>query len=163
LFFFLVLILISFFLKLLTCILPFRCYIKLYDSPPKAAAEEAEAAVAGLPAAERKKMRQKLRKAEAKAKKVCDELQNWKLGLGILYKFPYWGSKTRQLLQFQTMSLFCLSCPFQEAEEKAKEEEIKETVASKGGKKSTQTPRPVDTDPDGDKLMHVCALSHLYM
>lgn len=88
-----------------------RCYIKLHDSPPKAAAEEAEAAVAGLPAAERKKMRQKLRKAEAKAKK--------------------------------------------EAEEKAKEEEIKETVASKGGKKSTQTPRPVDTDPDGDKLMHV--------
>lgn len=43
----------------------------LHDSPPKAAAEEEEAAVAGLPAAERKKMRQKLRKAEAKAKKVC--------------------------------------------------------------------------------------------
>ncbi|KAG0580042.1 hypothetical protein M758_4G144800 [Ceratodon purpureus] len=88
-----------------------RCYIKLHDSPPKAAAEEHEAAVAGLPAAERKKMRQKLRKAEAKAKK--------------------------------------------EAEEKAKEEEVAATVASKGGKKGTQTPRPVDTDPDGDKLMHV--------
>jgi peptide alpha-N-acetyltransferase len=82
-----------------------RCYIKLHDSPPKAAAEEQEAAVAGLPAAERKKMRQKLRKAEAKAKK--------------------------------------------EAEEKAKEEEIAATAASKGGKKSTQTARPVDTDPDG--------------
>lgn len=87
-----------------------RCYIKLHDSPPEAAAEEQEAAVAGLPAAERKKMRQKLRKAEAKAKK--------------------------------------------EAEEKAKEE-VAATVTSKGGKKSTQTPRPVDTDPDGDKLMHV--------
>ena len=47
-----------------------RCYIRLHDSPPKAAAEEEEAAVAGLPSAERKKMRQKLRKAEAKAKKV---------------------------------------------------------------------------------------------
>jgi peptide alpha-N-acetyltransferase len=56
-------------------------------------------------------MRQKLRKAEAKAKK--------------------------------------------EAEEKAKEEEIAATAASKGGKKNTQTARPVDTDPDGDKLMHV--------
>lgn len=47
-----------------------RCYIKLYDCPPKVAAEEEEAAVAGLPAAERKKMRQKMRKAEARAKKV---------------------------------------------------------------------------------------------
>jgi hypothetical protein len=46
-----------------------RCYIKLYDCPPKVAAEEEEAAVAGLPAAERKKMRQKMRKAEARAKK----------------------------------------------------------------------------------------------
>lgn len=88
-----------------------RCYIKLHDSPPKAAAEEQEAAVAGLPAAERKKLRQKLRKAEAKAKK--------------------------------------------EAEEKAKEEEIAATTANKGGKKGSQAPRPVDTDPDGDKLMHV--------
>jgi len=61
-------------LRLRTLILPFRCYVKLYDSPPKAAAEEQEAAVASLPAAERKKMRQKLRKAEAKAKKVCGEL-----------------------------------------------------------------------------------------
>ena len=49
----------------------------------------------------------------------------------------------------------------QEAEEKAKEEEIAATAASKGGKKSTQTARPVDTDPDGDKLMHVCAFSIL--
>ncbi|XP_024387242.1 N-terminal acetyltransferase A complex auxiliary subunit NAA15 isoform X1 [Physcomitrium patens] len=89
-----------------------RCYIKLHDSPPKAAAEQHEAAVAGLPATERKKMRQKLRKAEAKAKK--------------------------------------------EAEEKAKEEEIAAAAAaSKGGKKGTQTSRPVDTDPDGDKLMNV--------
>jgi uncharacterized membrane protein len=58
----------------MTLFLPFTCYIKLHDSPPKVAAEEQEATVAGLPAAERKKMRQKLRKAEAKAKKVCDEL-----------------------------------------------------------------------------------------
>jgi hypothetical protein len=51
----------------------------------------------------------------------------------------------------------------QEAEEKAKEEEIAATVASKGAKKSTQTARPVDTDPDGDKLMHVCTSSPSYM
>jgi len=51
----------------------------------------------------------------------------------------------------------------QEAEEKAKEEEIAATAASKGGKKSTQTARPVDTDPDGDKLMHVCAFSILLL
>lgn len=88
-----------------------RCYIRLHDSPPKAAAEEEEAAVAGLPSAERKKMRQKLRKAEAKAKK--------------------------------------------EAEDKAKEEEAAAAVPSKGGKKGSHTTRPVDTDPDGDKLMHV--------
>ncbi|XP_024374282.1 N-terminal acetyltransferase A complex auxiliary subunit NAA15 isoform X1 [Physcomitrium patens] len=87
-----------------------RCYIKLHDSPPKAVAEEQEAVIAGLPAAERKKMRQKLRKAEAKAKK--------------------------------------------EAEEKAKEE-IAAVVTSKGGKKATHVSRPVDTDPDGDKLLHV--------
>ena len=37
--------------------LPFRCYIKLHDSTLKAAAEGQEAAVAGLPAAERKTKR----------------------------------------------------------------------------------------------------------
>ncbi|CAM6079648.1 unnamed protein product [Sphagnum tenellum] len=88
-----------------------RCYIKLYDCPPKVAAEEEEAAVAGLPAAERKKMRQKMRKAEARAKK--------------------------------------------EAEDRAKEEEAASVLASKGGKKGSQTPRPVDTDPHGDKLIMV--------
>ncbi|KAH9560299.1 hypothetical protein CY35_06G098800 [Sphagnum magellanicum] len=88
-----------------------RCYIKLHDCPPKAAAEEDEAAVAGLPAAERKKMRQKMRKAEARAKK--------------------------------------------EAEDRAKEEEAATIIASKGGKKGSQTSRPLDTDPNGDKLMHV--------
>eukprot|EP00271_Cylindrocystis_brebissonii_P017542 TRINITY_DN4604_c0_g2_i1.p1 TRINITY_DN4604_c0_g2~~TRINITY_DN4604_c0_g2_i1.p1 ORF type:complete len:965 (+),score=256.92 TRINITY_DN4604_c0_g2_i1:597-3491(+) len=50
-----------------------RCYLALHDNPPKAAAEEEEAALAGLSAADRKKMRQKLRKAEAKAKKEAEE------------------------------------------------------------------------------------------
>ena len=155
---------------MLTSLSPFRCYIKLHDSPPKAALEEAEAAVAGLPPAERKKMRQKLRKAEAKAKKVYHELRNRKLGLRIVCSFLYWGFKTRQLNQLETIVSWTLFCNmsaflvlFQEAEEKAKEEEVKETVASKGGKKSTQTPRPVDTDPDGDKLMLVCGVFLLYM
>lgn len=54
--------------------------------------------------------------------------------------------------------MFRLQLFEQEAEEKAKEEEIAATTANKGGKKGSQAPRPVDTDPDGDKLMHVCKL-----
>ena len=50
----------------------FRCYLRLFDNPPKAAAEEADAAAAGLPPAERKKLRQKQRKEAARAKKVCN-------------------------------------------------------------------------------------------
>lgn len=47
---------------------------------------------------------------------------------------------------------------FQEAEDRAKEEEAPALVPSKGGKKGPQIHRPVDTDPDGDKLMHVRAI-----
>ncbi|KAJ7522001.1 hypothetical protein O6H91_19G078300 [Diphasiastrum complanatum] len=50
-----------------------RCYLQIYDFPPKAAAEEEEAAVAGLSTAERKKYRQKLRKAEARARKEAED------------------------------------------------------------------------------------------
>lgn len=50
-----------------------------------------------------------------------------------------------------------LSCRYQEAEEKVKLEELAaNAAANKAGKKGAQTPRPVDTDPDGDKLMNVC-------
>nr|XP_024371729.1 N-terminal acetyltransferase A complex auxiliary subunit NAA15-like isoform X2 [Physcomitrium patens] len=43
-----------------------------------------------------------------------------------------------------------------EAEEKVKLEELAaNAAANKAGKKGAQTPRPVDTDPDGDKLMNV--------
>ncbi|CAM6129165.1 unnamed protein product [Calypogeia fissa] len=46
-----------------------RCYLSLHDSPPKASeAEDEETALAGLPKDERKKIRQKQRKAEAKKK-----------------------------------------------------------------------------------------------
>ena len=60
----------------------FRCYLRLFDTPPKAAAEEAEAAAAGLPPAERKKLRQKQRKEAARVKKVsgvrkCCTVQFW--------------------------------------------------------------------------------------
>jgi peptide alpha-N-acetyltransferase len=44
---------------------------------------------------------------------------------------------------------------WQEAEDRAKEEEAASVLASKGGKKGSQTPRPVDTDPHGDKLIMV--------
>lgn len=46
-----------------------RCYIKLHDSPPKSTAEEDNEMSKLLPA-QKKKIRQKQRKAEARAKKV---------------------------------------------------------------------------------------------
>ena len=46
-----------------------RCYLRLHDHPPSKQAEEEEAAMAALSAADRKKLRQKQRKAEARAKK----------------------------------------------------------------------------------------------
>lgn len=46
-----------------------RCYIKLHDSPPKSTAEEDDNMSKLLPS-QKKKMRQKQRKAEARAKKV---------------------------------------------------------------------------------------------
>ncbi|XP_057454244.1 N-terminal acetyltransferase A complex auxiliary subunit NAA15 [Lotus japonicus] len=49
-----------------------RCYIKLHDSPPKSTAEEDEEMSKLLPA-QKKKMRQKQRKAEARAKKGAEE------------------------------------------------------------------------------------------
>lgn len=87
-----------------------RCYLRLYDSPPKTTVEEEEAATVGLAPAERKRLRQKQRKEAARAKK--------------------------------------------EAEEKAKEEETA-NLSNKGGKKGSQQPKPVDTDPDGEKLIQV--------
>ncbi|KAI3777798.1 hypothetical protein L1987_47601 [Smallanthus sonchifolius] len=48
-----------------------KCYIKLYDSPPKSSTEE-EDELAKLPAAQKKKLRQKQRKAEARAKKEAE-------------------------------------------------------------------------------------------
>ncbi|KAM7475951.1 hypothetical protein LguiB_023194 [Lonicera macranthoides] len=48
-----------------------RCYIKLYDSPSKTAAEEDDE-MSRLPASQKKKMRQKQRKAEARAKKEAE-------------------------------------------------------------------------------------------
>ncbi|KAF9690047.1 hypothetical protein SADUNF_Sadunf01G0155300 [Salix dunnii] len=50
-----------------------RCYIKLFDSPPKSTAEEDDE-MSKLPSSQRKKMRQKQKKAEARAKKVEDPL-----------------------------------------------------------------------------------------
>eukprot|EP01018_Ginkgo_biloba_P014350 Gb_07059 [translate_table: standard] len=87
-----------------------RCYLKLFDSPPKTSVEE-EAAVMGLPPSERKKMRQKQRKADARAKK--------------------------------------------EAEEKAREEEAASLAATKSGKRTSQTAKSVDLDPNGEKLLQV--------
>ncbi|XP_018632751.1 N-terminal acetyltransferase A complex auxiliary subunit NAA15 isoform X2 [Nicotiana tomentosiformis] len=48
-----------------------RCYLRLYDCPPKSAAEEDDE-MSKLPASQKKKLRQKLRKAEARAKKDAE-------------------------------------------------------------------------------------------
>ncbi|KAH6756597.1 tetratricopeptide repeat protein [Perilla frutescens var. hirtella] len=48
-----------------------RCYLKLYDSPPKTSAEEDEE-ISKLPPSQKKKLRQKQRKAEARAKKEAE-------------------------------------------------------------------------------------------
>ncbi|KAG8379893.1 hypothetical protein BUALT_Bualt07G0136600 [Buddleja alternifolia] len=48
-----------------------KCYLKLYDSPPKSSAEEDEE-MSKLPASQKKKLRQKQRKAEARAKKEAE-------------------------------------------------------------------------------------------
>ncbi|KAH7283085.1 hypothetical protein KP509_35G060100 [Ceratopteris richardii] len=50
-----------------------RCYLRLFDSPPKSAAEEEEAAMRGMAPAEKKKLRQKQRKEAARAKKEAEE------------------------------------------------------------------------------------------
>ena len=47
-----------------------RCYIKLFDSTSKSTAEEDDE-MSKLPPSQRKKMKQKQKKAEARAKKVC--------------------------------------------------------------------------------------------
>ncbi|XP_074583808.1 N-terminal acetyltransferase A complex auxiliary subunit NAA15 [Curcuma longa] len=49
-----------------------RCYVKLHDSPPKAAVEESDEML-NLPASQKKKLRQKQKKAEARAKKEAEE------------------------------------------------------------------------------------------
>lgn len=46
-----------------------RCYTKLFDSPSKTSATEDDE-MSKLPPAQKKKLRQKQRKAEARAKKV---------------------------------------------------------------------------------------------
>ncbi|CAI0474475.1 unnamed protein product [Linum tenue] len=48
-----------------------RCYLKLYDSPPKSTTEEEDETSKLLPS-QKKKMRQKQRKAEARAKKEAE-------------------------------------------------------------------------------------------
>ncbi|XP_010254211.1 PREDICTED: N-alpha-acetyltransferase 16, NatA auxiliary subunit-like isoform X1 [Nelumbo nucifera] len=83
-----------------------RCYMKLYDSPPKSMVEEDEE-MAKLPPSLKKKMRQKQRKAEARAKKEAEE----------------------------------------------KNEESSAGNVSKFGKR--QHVKPVDLDPNGEKLLQV--------
>lgn len=54
---------------MLSWILKCRCYIKLFDSPPRSMTEEDDDK-ADLPPSQKKKLKQKQRKAEARAKKV---------------------------------------------------------------------------------------------
>ncbi|KAL6996526.1 N-alpha-acetyltransferase 16, NatA auxiliary subunit [Sarracenia purpurea var. burkii] len=82
-----------------------RCYIRLYDSPAKSAAEENDE-MSKLPPSQKKKMRQKQRKAEARAKKEAE----------------------------------------------VKNEESNASGTSKSGKRHA---KPVDLDPNGEKLLQV--------
>ncbi|KAJ6342624.1 hypothetical protein OIU78_010540 [Salix suchowensis] len=82
-----------------------RCYIKLFDSPPKSTAEEDDE-MSKLPSSQRKKIRQKQKKAEARAKKEA-EVRN---------------------------------------------EESSASGVSKLGKRHV---KPVDPDPNGEKLLQV--------
>jgi hypothetical protein len=49
-----------------------RCYMKLHDSPTKSSKEENDE-ISKLPPAQRKKLRQKQKKAEARAKRVISD------------------------------------------------------------------------------------------
>lgn len=72
--------------KVLSC----RCYIKLYDSPPKSTADGDEDMSKLLPS-QKKKMRQKQRKAEARAKKVLCLFYSFCLELLVGTPLaPYW-------------------------------------------------------------------------
>ena len=53
-----------------TSLHPYRTYIALFDKPAQGDNDDADGANSGLSALERKKLRAKQRKAEAKAKKV---------------------------------------------------------------------------------------------
>jgi hypothetical protein len=54
----------------------YRCYMKLHDSPAKTSMEENDE-MSKLPPAQRKKLRQKQKKAEARAKRVILQAQLW--------------------------------------------------------------------------------------
>ncbi|KAD6794662.1 hypothetical protein E3N88_05558 [Mikania micrantha] len=69
-----------------------RCYIKLYDSPPKSSTEDDDA-LAKLPASQKKKMRQKQRKAEARAKKEA-EVKNEEANVSGVSKYGKRNVKT---------------------------------------------------------------------
>jgi hypothetical protein len=101
--------------------------MKLHDSPAKTLTEENDE-ISKLPPAQRKKLRQKQKKAEARAKRVISQA---------LFKWLF----------FSYLPLF-----LQEAEEKQEDE----AVTSNSSKSGTKQPaRPVDLDPRGEKLVQV--------
>ena len=118
----------------LTC----RCYLKLYDTPLKSTSEEDDE-MSKLPSSQKKKLRQKQRKAEARAKKV---------------------------LYFLCVACGCHCClphrnaqhSFQEAE--GKNEESNAGGVSKSGKRHV---KPVDPDPHGEKLLQVIFVPQLLL
>ncbi|KAI3712036.1 hypothetical protein L1987_70585 [Smallanthus sonchifolius] len=69
-----------------------RCYIKLYDTPPKPSPEE-DSELAKLPASQKKKLRQKQRKAEARAKKEA-EVKSEEVNAGGVSKYGKRNVKT---------------------------------------------------------------------
>eukprot|EP00850_Spirogloea_muscicola_P016597 SM000135S27041 [mRNA] locus=s135:306743:314702:- [translate_table: standard] len=50
-----------------------RCYLEVFDAPPKTSADDDDALLQNMSPSERKKLRQKQRKAEARAKKEAED------------------------------------------------------------------------------------------
>lgn len=119
-----------------------RCYMKLHDTPTKSSTEENDE-MSKLPPAQRKKLRQKQKKAEARAKRVI-----WKAHHRPF--FPFYLQD--QIINDHLVFWFCPPYFLQEAEEK-QEDETASSNSTKPGKK--QNARPVDLDPHGEKLIQV--------
>eukprot|EP00850_Spirogloea_muscicola_P006280 SM000029S10575 [mRNA] locus=s29:885212:893102:- [translate_table: standard] len=128
-----------------------RCYLEIFDAPPKTSADDDDALLQSMSPSERKKLRQKQRKAEARAKKVPAS-------------YDVVVQSAMCSLRLNVCPLHLLkqySCALQEAEDRTKQEEAAATAAAtspgaKGSKKTgTEKVKAIDPDPDGVQLAQV--------